>query len=185
MSTTNSKTKFSTIQMTTDAMLAAMCAILGYFAIDVVNFKFTFESLPVLIAALLFGPVDGSLVGLIGTFLYQLLRYGVEASTPLWVIPYGIIGLICGLYAKKWSYYNSDKQIRIIVGAMEMLIFVLNTVALYFYGGMIGKVASEFVLSSIIPRLFVAILKAIGFGFLMPPLLRALHRFRRNKQNEK
>lgn len=173
------KKKFSTTQITMDGMLAAMCALLGYFAIDIVNFKLTFESLPVLVAALLFGPLDGSLVGLIGTFLYQTLRYGIEASTPLWVIPYGIIGLACGLYAKKWSYYNSDKQIKIIVGSMEMLIFAMNTVALYIYGGMIGKVASEFVLSSIIPRLVVAVVKAIGFGLLMPPLLRALHRFRR------
>lgn len=183
MNNSETKRKFSTVQITTDAMLAAMCAILGYFAIDVVNFKLTFESLPVLIAALLFGPVDGSLVGLIGTFLYQLLRYGIEASTPLWVIPYGIVGLICGLYAKKWSYYNTDNQIRIIVAAMEILMFGFNTVALYIYGGMIGKVASEFVLSSIIPRAVVAIVKAVGFAFLMPPLLRALHRFRRNKQS--
>ena len=177
----NNKKKFSTIQLTLDGMLAAMCALLGYFAIDLLNFKLTFESLPVLLAALLFGPLDGSLVGLIGTFLYQLLRYGVEASTPLWVIPYGIIGLVCGLYAKKWSYYNSDKQIKIIVGAMELLIFVLNTAALYIYGGMIGKVPSEFVLSSIIPRLAVAVVKAVGFGFLMPPLLRALHKYRKNR----
>lgn len=182
MKETDNKRKFSTIQITTDAMLAAMCAILGYLAIDLFSFKLTFESLPVIIAALLFGPVDGSLVGLIGTFLYQLLRYGLDASTPLWVIPYGIIGLVCGLYAKKWSYYNSDKQLRLIVGGMEMLIFGLNTIALYIYGGMIGKVASEFVLSAIIPRFVVAAVKAVGFAFLMPPLLRSLHRFRRSKR---
>lgn len=181
MTNTNAKRKFSTIQLTTDAMLAAMCAVLGYFAIDLFTIKLTFESLPVILAALLFGPLDGSLVGLIGTFIYQLIRYGIEASTPLWVIPYGIIGLVCGLYARKWSYYNTDKQIRLIVGSMEILIFGLNTVALYIYGGMIGKVASEFVLSAIIPRFIVAIVKAVGFALLMPPLLRALHRFRRNK----
>lgn len=179
---TTGKRKISTIQMTTDAMLAAMCALLGYFAIDIVNFKLTFESIPVLLAALLFGPVDGTCVGLIGTFLYQLLRYGVEASTPLWVIPYGIIGLVCGLYAKKWSYNNSDKQIKFIVGSMEMLIFILNTIALYFYAGMIGRVGSEFVLSSIIPRVVVAVAKAIGFGFLMPPILFALHKYKRFRQ---
>ncbi|MBO4903310.1 MAG: ECF transporter S component [Lachnospiraceae bacterium] len=174
--------KRQTIQLTTDAMLAAMCAVLGYFALDLFNFKLSFESLPVLVAALLFGPLDGALVGLIGTFLYQFLRYGLEASTPLWVIPYGIIGLVCGLYARKYKYYNTRKQIRFIVAAMEILIFLLNTVSLYLYAelfpSVVGKSGLVFVLSGIVQRSIVAVAKAVAFALLMPSLLGALHRFR-------
>ena len=50
------KRKFTTKQLTLDAMLAAMCAVLGYLAIDTGTVKVTFESVPVLIAALMFGP---------------------------------------------------------------------------------------------------------------------------------
>ena len=178
--------KRPTVQLTIDAMMAAMCAVLGYFALDLFNFKLSFESLPVLVAALLFGPIDGAAVGLVGTFLYQLLRYGVEMSTPLWVIPYGIIGFICGLYAKKYRYYNTHAQIRFIVALMEFLIFVLNTVALYFYAGMIGRTGFEFVISGIIQRSIVMVAKAVGFALLMPTLLTALHRFlNRNAQGGK
>ena len=46
-----------TLQLTMDAMLAAMCAVLGWAArfTDFGFIKISFESLPVLVAALLFG----------------------------------------------------------------------------------------------------------------------------------
>ena len=47
-----------TKQLTLDAMLAAMCAVLGYVALDMGSIKITFESLPILLGAMLFGPVD-------------------------------------------------------------------------------------------------------------------------------
>ena len=56
-------------QLALDSMLAAMCAILGYLALDLGSLKFTFESLPVLLGALLFGPIDGMLIGGVGTLL--------------------------------------------------------------------------------------------------------------------
>ena len=69
---------FKTKQLTLDAMLAAMCAVLGYLSLDFGNLKITFESLPILLGAMLFGPADGFLIGTVGTFIYQLLRYGVS-----------------------------------------------------------------------------------------------------------
>ena len=64
-----------------DSMLAAMCAALGYAALDFNNLKITFESLPILLGALLLGPVDGLAIGVVGTLIYQLIRYGVSATT--------------------------------------------------------------------------------------------------------
>ena len=61
-----------TRQLTMDAVLAAMCAALGSISIDLGNLKFSFESLPVIIGALLFGPVDGVFIGGIGTLIASL-----------------------------------------------------------------------------------------------------------------
>ena len=49
-----------------------------------------------ILAALLCSPLDGAAVGGIGTLLYQLLRYGVTATTPLWILPYILCGLLVG-----------------------------------------------------------------------------------------
>ncbi len=177
-----------TLQLTMDAMLAAMCAVLGWAArfTDFGFIKISFESLPVLVAALLFGPIDGAVVGLVGTFISQFLMYGLDVSTPLWIIPYVVIGVVCGFYAKKYHYYNTKGQIRFIVSAMEVLIFLINTVSLYFYAQLvsvfhtdwIGKPGLAYVLSGLLPRTIVLVIKAVGFSMLMPPLLFALHRFR-------
>jgi len=93
--------KLSVRQLALDAMMAAMCAVLGYVAVDTGSVKVTFESFPVLLGALLFGPVDGLLIGVVGTGLYQLLRYGVSVTTLLWMLPYALCGLLAGWNAKR------------------------------------------------------------------------------------
>ena len=106
--------KNSTAQIAINAMLAALCAVLGYFSLDFVNLKITFESFPVLLAGMMYGPVNGAMVGLTGTFIYQLLLYGMELSTPLWVLPYVVVGFLIGLYAKRSSFNNSKKEIKML-----------------------------------------------------------------------
>ena len=46
--------KTKTRQLALNAVLAAMCAALGYLSLDFGNLKITFESVPILIGALLF-----------------------------------------------------------------------------------------------------------------------------------
>lgn len=183
-----------TKKLTSDAMLAAMCAVLGIAArfLDFGFIKVSIESLPVLVAALLFGPLDGAAVALVGTFLSQFLLYGLDPSTPLWILPYVVIAIICGFYARKYKFYNTTGQIRFIVSSMEVLIFALNTVSLYLYAEFvnyfntqwIGETGKAYVLSGLFPRIVMLIIKAVLFSFLMPPILRALHRIRRNTQTE-
>ena len=55
-------------------------------------------SLPLIISAMLFGPLGGLLVGLLGSFLEQLLTYGLMATTVLWLVPNTVRGLLLGLY---------------------------------------------------------------------------------------
>lgn len=93
-----------TRKLALNAVLAAMCAALGALALDLNSIKITFESFPILLGALLFGPLDGLAVGFVGTLLYQLLRYGVSATTLLWILPYALAGLVTGFYAKRRGF---------------------------------------------------------------------------------
>ena len=67
-----------------DECLLMAVATLGALALDLNSIKITFESFPILLGALLFGPLDGLAVGFVGTLLYQLRRYGVSVTTPRW-----------------------------------------------------------------------------------------------------
>ena len=165
-----------TRQLTMDAALAAMCAVLGAVSIDLGNLKFSFESLPVIIGALLFGPVDGLLIGGIGTFLYQFLRYGLTVTTPLWILPYVLCGLIVGLYARKRSFELSRWQLAFIITLASVLIFILNTAVLYIDSKVYGYYSAVYIFGTIVPRTFICFAKAAVFSAVMPMLLKAAKR---------
>ena len=165
-----------TRQLTIDAMLCAMCAVLGYVALDLGSIKLTFESLPVLLGALLFGPVDGMFIGGIGTLLYQLVRYGVTATTLLWILPYVVCGLLVGAWARRKEFSLSRRETVILVVAAELVITVLNTVALYVDSKLFDYFFPGFILKALGLRLVICVVKAIAFGMLLPSLTEVLRR---------
>ena len=166
--------KTTTHKLAIDAMLAAMCAVLGYLSLDFGNLKITFESVPVLIGALLFGPADGAAIGLVGTLIYQLLRYGVSATTLLWILPYVLCGLLVGLYAKKHRFELTQKKVLFIIVANELLITALNTVVLYVDSKIYGYYSPAFIFGSLGVRLALCVGKAVAYAYALPPLLRAV-----------
>lgn len=162
-----------TRKLTVDAMLSAMCATLGFISVDLGNLKITFESLPVFVAALLFGPTDGLLVGAVGTLIYQLLRYGVTLTTPLWMLPYAAAGLLLGLYARKKAFSLTGGRLLAATALSELLITALNTAALYADSKLYGYYSAAYIFGSLGIRLLLCAAKSIAFGLLLAPLLRA------------
>ena len=163
----------NTKRLTFNAVLAAMCAALGTISLDFGNLKLTFESFPVIVAALLFGPVDAMLVGGIGTLLYQVLRYGITVTTPLWILPYILCGLVVGLYAK-WHRFDLDKmRMGIIIFTGSILIFLLNTLVLYVDSKVYGYYSFVYIFGTIVPRTLICLAKAAVFTAVMPVLLDA------------
>lgn len=158
-----------------DAMLAAMCAVLGALSIDLGNLKITFEGFPVLLGALLFGPLDGLAIGGIGTLVYQLLRYGVSVTTPLWILPYMLAGLLVGLIAKGEKEL-SLKRLALAVFSSSLLIFLLNTLVLYLDSRIYGYYSPVYIFGSFLPRLVICLGKAAAYTALLPELLRVSRR---------
>ena len=164
-----------TQQLVIDALLAAMCVVLGFMSIRIGNImKITLEDFPVIFAALLFGPVDGMVVAGIGIFLYQLLSYGITATTILWILPFVVIGAVAGLYAKKYNYNNSKKQIFFIFLVCEILVCLLNTGAIYADSKIYGYYYPTIITGMILIRLVTAVGKGVVLGLVSPPILKAL-----------
>lgn len=80
------------------ALLTAMMVLLKRtIAIETPYFKFSFASLPIVLAAMLFGPVEGAVAGLLGEFISQVTGpYGLAPTTVLYVAPAAIRGLVVG-----------------------------------------------------------------------------------------
>ncbi|MDO4981937.1 MAG: 5-formyltetrahydrofolate cyclo-ligase [Eubacteriales bacterium] len=163
-----------TKQLAINSMLAAMCAVLGYVSLDMGNLKITLESLPVLLGALVFGAPDGAVIGLVGTFVYQLLRYGFSATTLLWMLPYVIGGAIAGFYAKKKSFSLSFLQTLFIVLVSELVITTLNTGVMYIDSKIYGYYSRVYIFGSMALRYLVCIGRCVVYSFILPLLIKLL-----------
>ncbi len=166
------KKQFTVKRLVFDAMFAAICVVLGYVSIDLGNIKITFESLPILLGALMLGPADGALIGLVGTFLSQLLKYGVSATTVLWMLPYILCGLVAGAYAARRSFRLTRAQTVFIVVVAELLVTALNTGVLYLDSKIYGYYYPALIVGALALRLVICVAKAVVFGLILPGLVR-------------
>lgn len=82
------------------ALMTAMMVLLSLtLAVRTDHFKLSFGSLPVVLAAMLFGPVEGAVVAVLGEFMVQLLTYGLTPTTAIWIFPPAIRAVVIGLAA--------------------------------------------------------------------------------------
>ncbi len=160
-----------TRQIAFDSVLAAMCAVLGALALDFGNLRITFEDVPILIGALMFGAPEGSAIGFVGTFIYQIIRYGFTATTFLWILPYCLCGLFVGLYAKRRGFRLSRGQTILIVILAEIMITTLNTGVLYIDSKIYGYYSAVYIFGTLLPRYAICVGKAVAVGAVLPKLV--------------
>ena len=103
--------KFHTRRLCYIAAMAALSFLLNMIEVKLPgNLRITFDSLPIVVGALLFGPVDAVVAAAIGEFFTQLLSpYGLTATTLLWLIPPALRGLVVGFGAL--AYGRREKKL--------------------------------------------------------------------------
>ena len=164
-----------TKRLALDAMLAAMFVVLSLFSINLPVMKITLDSLPILIGAALLGPLDGLAVGLIGSFLNQMITYGFSATTVLWILPAGLRGLLVGLYAKHHGFSMNTAQCVFITVSTALLVTALNTLFLY-VDSWVYSYSYVAALPTLLLRIAAGVITAVLFSLLLPPLLGTLRR---------
>ena len=158
-------------RMVTIAMLIAMYVVLSLFSINLGNMKITLDSLPIIVGAALLGPLGGFLIGFIGSFLNQLLTFGLTATTLLWVLPSAVRGLLVGLYAKHCRFHMNFWQTQMITISTALLVTALNTVVMYLDSKIYGYYSFAYVFGAVVPRIFTGVLTAFIFGSILPLIL--------------
>lgn len=166
-----------TKDLTVCAMLAAMCAVLGYISIDMGNIKISFEDLPVLLGGALFGPVHGLLVGTVGTLIYQLIRYGISATTLLWILPYSVCGFLMGWISKKNNFALSGRKLFAATIGCELLVTVLNTFVIYIDSKLYGWYYPALIMGSLALRLVICVGKAIVFAEVLSLIIKKINTY--------
>ena len=141
------------------------------------DLKITLAALPFLIIAFLCGPVEGLVSGLLGTFLSQLLTFGITVTTPLWILPYAIQALLAGIFFRKFQQKISVKVFGISVFASGLAAVILNWAASYVDGVVVFKYLTLSVLLALIPvRLLVWAGVSAIYTLVTIPVTKALLR---------
>ena len=162
----------STRKMVTIAMLTAVYVVLNFAGTVRLGWiNISVASLPVIVGAMLYGPVGG----LLGAFMGQLLTYGVTATTILWILPQAARGLLVGVYAKHCGYKFSSGQLTLALIGTALVVTALNTGAMYIDSVIYNYYSYAYVFGGLVVRIISAA-TAVLMVFVSPPVVNLLNR---------
>lgn len=165
------------------ALLIAMMVLLKKVgAIETPYFKFSFSSLPIVLAAMMFGPGEGAVVAVVGEFIAQITGpYGLMPTTFIYIWPPAVRALVVGgvaVFLRRQRGCRLDEQpvicyVTCIIAAV--LTTTANTAAIW--------VESVFYDLSFTPSLFfvparytTGVLTAVLIATVCIPVMRGLRR---------
>ena len=180
------KSNISIRRMTINAVLVAIYVICSlYLVIPMGGLKITIEALPVILCAVLFGPVDAAIVGGLAEFLNQLLTFGITPTTALWVLPAVVRGLFVGFcllpLRKRHAGQNLLLGKRLIVFYVvcltsAVIVSCLNTFTLYVDSKMFGYYSYAMVFGSFVLRIITGLIASTAMAALTIPLYTAMRK---------
>lgn len=175
--------KFNTKRMCLIAVLAALSFLLNMLELKLPgNLKITFDSIPIVVAAMLFGPVDAVLAALMGEFFTQLLSpYGLTATTVLWLIPPALRGAVIGLAARACQRTGTPLERRTALCYTVCILASIvttagNTAGLWLDSVLMGYYSYALIFGSAVTRFISGMLTAAAITAAAIPLVDMLRR---------
>ena len=151
-------------------MCLALFVVLNYasFVVFPPSIKFSLKGLPIVFISVVFGPWYGALLGGVGEFICQLASpYGLTPTTPLWVLPWIVEGIIVGLLFKHKDVRKHKVLWTITVIISCIAVTSLNTLALWIDSIVVGY--NPKLNAVTIPLRFVnSIITSVITGLLIP-----------------
>lgn len=177
----SNKSKNKTKLLCLSGIMAALYTVLDILAVGFSvpfggNLKISLSGLPIIIAALLGGPLWGAAVGFVGAIAGQLITYGLSATTFLWVIPAVVRGLSVGLLFRAFKYSLNPVLLTLEVCISSLLVTLFNTIAMLLEQRLYGYYNSYLAIFVAVPtRIIAGLLSAVVFSIILiilTPLIR-------------
>lgn len=172
--------KFNARRICYIALLAAMYYVLNLLEIRTPgNLHITLDALPVMVSALLIGPLDAALVAFFGELLNQLLGYGATATTLLWALPPALFALIIALAARGQKEKRLEEKVILCyaVCIVAALVRTAGNTAVIWLDSVIYKYYSfAYVFGSAAIRFVTGIIAAVLVATVTMPLVKLLRR---------
>lgn len=167
-----------TKRLVTDALCAAIYVVLANLVgLSLGPIKLSLDGFPILLGAVLFGPIDGFIIGLLGNFISQLLGpYGLSATTVLWALPPAVLGLLVGLGAKKLGEKALNVKVMGLLVFVSLLIDTTLTTGVMWVDCLVYKYSFVTYAPYIVWRYAADVIKAVIYALLLPPVARAIRK---------
>lgn len=167
-----------TRRLVTDALCAAIYVVLSNLVgLNLGPVKLSLDGFPILLGAVLFGPVDGFVIGFLGNFISQLLGpYGISATTVLWALPPAVLGLFVGFGAKKLGHKALSVKTAGLMVFIGLLIDTTLTTGVMWVDCLVYQYSFVTYAPYIIWRYAADVIKAVVYALLLPPVARALRK---------
>ena len=180
---------FSAKSLTMSGVCIALYVVLStYLSITVGGLKLTFEHLPVILSAAVYGPVTGLIVGALGEFINKMLTFGFTPPTILGMAPAIGRGLSIGLavYTLRgkfnWGLGHNGKSFPlaflVLCVVTGLICSCINTLVLYIDSTMFGYYSFAMVFGVFWVRLAASALSSVIMGIVVVPLYRAMEKAR-------
>ena len=168
----------NTIKICICAVLSALYVGLDLLAVTLSapfggTLKLSVSGLPVIIAAILFGPLWGGAVGFVGAFLGQMLSYGFTATTILWVMPATLRGIAMGLLFILFKRSLKPYILVIETVLSSLLVTAVNTLVMYIDAKVYKYPVALFGIS-LVNRIIAGIITAVVFAVIVPPIIKLI-----------
>lgn len=176
-----SKVTSNILRLCRISVMVALYVLLNMVAVKAGNLRITFASLPVVVSALLFGPIEAVLAAFFGEFGSQLLSYGLAPTTVLWLIPPAVRGLVVGAAAGASWRTGRPLESRPWAGYAACILAALattgaNTLAIWADSLIYGYYSPAVVFGAIAVRLVTGIITAVIIATVALPLAGLLRR---------
>ena len=177
------RSRFNTRTICRVAIMAALYVLLTMISVKMGNLHITFASLPVVVTAVLFGPVEACVTALMGEFLNQMLSYGFTATTVLWLIPPAVRGLIIGAAALRLMKSGRPMDSRPAVfytacAGAAVCTTVCNTAVIWLDSVIYHYYTFAYVFGDMLVRFVTGMITAVLIATVAIPLVRFLRRQR-------
>lgn len=164
-----------------DGILTALFFVLGILTIPIGTLHISLNCLPIIVGAVLYGPIDALIVGIMGELFCQLLEYGPSLTLPLWIIPQGLRGLIIGIYAvyamKRKKHPEGNLPLYLTVCVLAALATTLtNTASIAIDAKLYGYYSHALVFGNLLIRIFTGIVTSIAMAFVSIPIIKTLRK---------
>jgi ECF transporter S component (folate family) len=181
----NNQKRVNTRRLALDAVMVALYFALSLIAIPMGGLKLTFEHLPVILCAVMFGPVDALAVGGLGELVNQMLTFGFTPTTVLWMTPAMFRGLSMGLaavLARKSLGLDALLEKKVPVAfwitciISGLICSLLNTFTLYVDSKMFGYYSYAMVFGVLWIRLAASAVSSVVMSLAVKPVAIALRK---------